>query len=344
MLRSIELMPTGQPLRLVSVRQAISKRTSPRVAMLIMKNARLTKMVTRVLRAMGLAITTCEKLSSPNAVQDSSPDLLVYDIDSETEQSKETLRRMTEWEAAPSLILLSENGGAPMLKELASYPSGYNLVLKRGLISDGDLLVTARKLINQDVFGVDKYLRWGSVVHTCHADSSNEKNEIITRLETFLRELDCERRYVMDLTTVMDEFFTNAFFHAPTEDGQTHSHLPRNQVVTLPAWRRPTLEYGSDGRFVAISCRDPFGSLDTKRMLEHLSEFLERGQAQVSTGPGGAGIGLYMSYRSLDHLVINIEEGVATEFLGIIDITLPYSEHVRFPRTLNVFTLSGFSD
>jgi hypothetical protein len=110
-----------------------------------------------------------------------------------------------------------------------------------------------------------------------------------------------------------------------------------------PSGRRPTLEYGSDGRFVAVACRDPFGSLDTKRVLDRLATFVEKRRAEIIEGPGGAGIGLYMSYRAVDHLVINIEEGVATEFIGLVDVSVPYSAHARRPRTLNVFTLSGLS-
>jgi anti-sigma regulatory factor (Ser/Thr protein kinase) len=312
----------------------------------MIQNPRLARTVGRVLRAIGVRTSGADSDGDPGArIERSSPDLLVYDLDSETPESKAMLARMSKWEDAPSLILLSESGGVPMLRDLVAYPSGYNLVLKKGLIGDGDLLVTARKLINRDIFGVDKYLRWGSVINSCQVQSSSEKNEVISRIERFLEELECERRYAVDLMTVMDEFFTNAFFHGPmSEDSPEHSNLPRNQVITLPTWRRPTIEYGSDGRFVAIACRDPFGSLDTKSMLEHLATFIEKQQAEIFEGPGGAGIGLYMSYRSVDHLVINVEEGAATEFIGIVDVSIPYSAHVRQPRTLNVFTLSGFSD
>jgi hypothetical protein len=43
-------------------------------------------------------------------------------------------------------------------------------------------------------------------------------------------------------------------------------------------------------------------------------------------------------------LVINVEEGVATEFVGLVDISIPYREHVKRPKRLNVFTLDPFSD
>ena len=339
-------MPSAQPLRLLSAREAVSKRTQPRLALLAMQNLRLSRAVTRVLKALGMSTVTCEDLAAASGwLEESLPDLLIYDIDSETAESRRTLVGLSQKETAPSLILLSEGGDVPMLRDLLSYPSGYNLVLKNGLIDNGDLLVTARKLVDRDIFGIDKYLRWGSIIHTSQASSSDEKNDIVQRVEGFLEELQCESRYITDLVNALDEFLTNAFFHAPTEEGvQVFSNSPRTQVIALPAWKRPTIEYGSDGRLVGIAVRDPFGSLDTRRMLEHLAEHAEMRLAEVNRGPGGAGIGLYTTYRTVDHLVINVEPGVATEFVGLVDVTLPYREHVKLPRTLNVFTLDPFAD
>jgi hypothetical protein len=312
----------------------------------MMDSPRLARTVSRVLKALGMDAISCEDLKAAEAaIGEARPDLLVYDIESETLETRRFLKQMSMQETAPSLILLSEGGDVPMLRDLLNYPSGYNLVHKDGLLDNGDLLITARKLVDRDIFGVDKYLRWGSVIHTCQAASSPEKNDIITKLEGFLEDLDCEPRYISDIANAMDEFITNAFFHAPAEDGVSlHSHLPRTQVIALPAWTRPTIEFGCDGRMVGIACRDPFGSLDTKSLLEHLASCAELARAEVNEGPGGAGIGLYATYRTLDHLIINLEAGVATELVALVDVTIPYGQHVKLPRKLNVFALEPFAD
>lgn len=291
-----------------------------------------------------MSTVTCE---DPAATQEwierSRPDLLVYDVDSESTEGRRVIAEMSRQEGGPSVILLSESGDVPMLRDFLASTCGYNIVLKNGLIDNGDLLVTARKLMGRDIFGIDKYLRWGSILHTYESTSSSEKPEIMARAESFLEELQCEQRYVLDLINALDEFLTNAFFHAPNENGvPMFSFSPPTQIITLPAWKRPTIEYGSDGRLVGIAVRDPFGSIDMPRVLAHLAEHAEARFAEVNQGPGGAGIGLYTTYRTVDHLVINVEAGVATEFIALIDVTVPYREHARSGRTLNVFTLDPF--
>jgi hypothetical protein len=339
-------MPSTQPLRLLSAREAVSRRTTPRTALLMLQNLRLARLVSRVLKALGMRTMPCENVTTAHAwIRESRPDLIIYDIDSETRESRDLLHALAHEESAPALILLSEGGDVPMLRDLASYPSGYNLVLKDGLIDNGDLLVTARKLVDRDVFGLEKYLRWGSVIHTVQAQSSAEKDTLVEQLERFLGELQCDSRYINDLANAADEFLSNAFYHGPTEDGvQINSHKSRTQVISLPTAKRPAFEFGSDGRHVGVAVRDLFGSLDTQRMLEHLAKCVEMKHAEVSRGPGGAGVGLYVTYRSVDHLIINLEPGVATEFVALIDVSLPYREHVRNAHSLNVFMLDPFAE
>jgi hypothetical protein len=337
-------VPSAQPVRLLSAREALSRRLTPHHALVATQNARLSRIVTRVLKAVGMTTVVCEDPSlTEQWMERSRPDLVVYDIGSDTPESRRVITELTTEESAPSLILLSEGSDVPMLRDLLTSASGYNLVLKNGLIDNGDLLVTARKLVGRDIFGIDKYLRWGSILHTYEPVSSAEKNDILRRVEEFLNELQCEQRYVLDLINALDEFLTNAFFHAPSENGVAlFSNSPPTQIITLPTWKRPTIEYGSDGRLVGIAVRDPFGSFDTAKVLGHLAEHAETRLAEVRQGPGGAGIGLYTTFRTVDHLVINVEAGVATELIALVDVTVPYREHARAGRTLNVFTLDPF--
>src|SRR5688572_19608995 len=148
---STRSMVSARPLRLLSSREAVSK-SVPRIARLLIDNPRLLRTVSRVLKAIGIVCADSG---------DESADLVVFDVDAATPESRQWLAQLAEMESGPALILLSEQGNVPMLRDLASYPSGYNVVLKKGQIDNGDLLVTARKLVARDIFGVDKYLRWG---------------------------------------------------------------------------------------------------------------------------------------------------------------------------------------
>jgi signal transduction histidine kinase len=97
------------------------------------------------------------------------------------------------------------------------------------------------------------------------------------------------------------------------------------------------MRFGADGKRLALSVQDPFGSLDAAKVIDYLTKCFRRGDDQIDQKEGGAGLGLYLMYESLSHFVVNIHAGRRTELIGVVDITGSYREFARRSKSFNVF-------
>lgn len=339
-------MAEAEPWRLVTADSAPQEDADGGSVLLLVQNPPLLRSVRRVLSATHVSLTTRTELpATPQIICEQAFDLIVCDyglLQALPDAGAKFFDSLAAHPQGPAIIILSEQLEAHGLSELLTRSTAHNLVAKMGELDSNDLLITARKLIERDIFGIEKYLHWGSVIHGYRLSCSNNRQHVLSKLEEFLAGLQCRSRIQGRLLTVADEFLMNAFFDAPTgADGTSlYSQRPRNEPIALAAQHAPTLSFGSDGRRVAISCRDPFGSLRPERFRHTLARCLRRGSDQVNQASGGAGIGLYMAFQYLQHLIVNIAPNCATEVIGITDLTTPAAAMSTAPRSVNVFTIS----
>ena len=85
--------------------------------------------------------------------------------------------------------------------------------------------------------------------------------------------------------------------------------------------------------------RDAYGSLDPSSVFRGLQRCAARGDDQVKQDTdGGAGIGLYMVYEYVDHLVINLRADEATEVIGLVELGLRQRDRRVSGKSINVFS------
>jgi hypothetical protein len=317
---------------------------TPRV-LIVVQDTRLLRTVMRVMNALGADSMVVESIFSVRDLLTAGRevDLLVYDfaMDADNATARDALlTEMSESAESPAWVLLSERNDTARLMELFNLPYKGSVVAKIGEIVSDDLLVSASKLLARDIFGADKYLRWGSMVHQYAVRESAEKKPCLDELEAYLWELSLSNRVRSRLITVADEFLMNALYDAPTDDRGQHvlAGRSRRESVSVTDDKTIAFEFGSDGHYVSIGCRDPFGSLKPERVLASLERCLRRGDDQLHHGPGGAGIGLYLIYQFVDLLVVNIQADTATEFLGFVRLNPP-PRKIDQGKTLNIFNL-----
>ena len=82
---------------------------------------------------------------------------------------------------------------------------------------------------------------------------------------------------------------------------------------------------------------DAFGSIEVPTVLRYLAKCLRRGSDQVDEKAGGAGLGLFYVFDALGHFIVNLEAGVKTEMIGILDLQARYKDFSERPKSFNVF-------
>jgi DNA-binding response OmpR family regulator len=243
-------------------------------------------------------------------------------------------------------LLASQDHASRVVGESLTTRNLNNLIAKRGAVSatsgdidETELVVTCQKLLQRDIFGFEKYLStWGIQIRELEIRGTESKPSILREVETFLDRLSCFKPVKHAVMLVADELVMNAIFNAPrdSEGRPKYADLDRSTDVTLEPQERGLLRYACDGRNIALSVRDPFGSLDRDVLVHYLRHYFE-GEPQIKEG---AGLGLYMVLNSITQLTFNIEAGVATEVIAMFYVHGGSMAFQSSGRSLNLFYLS----
>lgn len=207
-----------------------------------------------------------------------------------------------------------------------------NLLVHPMPILAEELVITAQKLIRHDLFGVEKYLLWGTQLHDTTLTRGSQRPDLVAQLAEQVRALGQSARVGSMAMLVADELLSNAVHNAPVDKAGEHyrKDLAREHELLLDDRHRVRFRWGCDARYLAIEVTDWFGSLDRSTILAALAK------NDVRESGGGAGMGIALAYRSCDHLVFNLAPGVRTEIIALIDVRYPPTE--RTPASsYNVF-------
>jgi hypothetical protein len=190
-----------------------------------------------------------------------------------------------------------------------------------------NLLTTISKILNQDFFGLEKYLSWGVEVQQLPIKSSSERKALIDQVVDYLEDAGVRRSIVNKVTLVADELLMNAIYDAPADDqGRAkYNYLARTSEVHLLPDEYGQFRYAFDGVLFAISAEDPFGRLTRKTILDYLKTCFEGdyGMINRSKGKGGGGMGIYQILATADLVIVNVKKEVKTEFIAIFNVMLP---------------------
>lgn len=266
-------------------------------------------------------------------------DLLIVDHDHLGPEGVALLLELGTTRPELKILLLSQERDKQRLVELFRAPFLTNLVAKAGEIAADELVVTVEKILRNDVFGLEKYLTWGIEPELEVLTSSREKDQKLTLLASFADTLGLPSRLTTLAKGVADELLMNAVYNAPVdaEGRPRYAHLPRTERIDLGPGEEVDLRWACDGRHLAISVTDPFGSLEVNTIRQYLARCFARGDDQMATHGGGAGMGLFYIFTSLSQLIVNIDPGQRTEVIGLLDVTGSYRDFAQRPKSFNVF-------
>jgi hypothetical protein len=278
-------------------------------------------------------------------------DLVIVDCDNASTDTIDHVLADLGRRARPTPVVILSVGSdkGPLIELIQRYDVG-NLVAKHGAIravfpvlDERELLVTCHKVVQRDIFGIDKYVAsWGVVLHhqaiTCMAD----KAPFLNQFEVYLTELDCPQSVVPSIVTVAEELILNAVVHAPRHDNGApkYEELGPHPDLVLEPHEYVDVAYGCDGQRLMLSVTDNFGRLNKNTLYDYLSRGFDQTQMEAESKPGGAGLGLSLSFRSIHQLIFNIQESVRTEVIaGWYLRVSTASEFRQVGKSLNLFWL-----
>ena len=285
------------------------------------------RVVQRILGATGHRIDIADDVEQAHRLLDhGSPRLVVIDG---------TLR------ADAFIVAAKQKGVEACIALLASYAvvpellrigAVTNLLVHPMPVLAEELTITAQKVLRGELFGVEKYLLWGTALETYIVTRASQRSRLVEQLAEAVRGRGQTARVASMAMLVADELISNAVHNAPVDASGHHyrAELPRDQELELDDRHQVVVRWGCDARYLAIEVTDRFGSIDRDTILTSLA------QQGVRESGSGAGMGLALAYRSCDHLVFDLAPGKRTEIIGLIDVRYPASERVP-ASSYNVF-------
>jgi hypothetical protein len=253
------------------------------------------------------------------------------------------------------IVVLGGSLGDGELVELLRQRALDHVIADRTAPDEHELAVTSAKLHSGDIFGLEKYLAWGARVSQVEVAGYDEKRAAIEELGRVAEWLGARRRLVNRVQTTADELLMNALYDAPAASAPLAAgsrrlavppgeHSAEGLVRQFPEDPRrgppaapALLRYGCDGRYLAVSVLDRYGSLDKRALLDAvLRARSELGRPRVNQG--GAGLGVYFVLSSVTRFIVNIQPGRFTEVVCLFDVRERGRDAAGWARSLHVFT------
>lgn len=214
-----------------------------------------------------------------------------------------------------------------------------------------EVVVTAEKLLRRDLFGIEKYLpAFGVEITSFEVRGAQERDDVVECVADHVTWLGAGSEARRAVAAVVDELVTNAVYDAPrTADGKAkYASRDRKEKFALERSEHVTVRWGSSGDHIAISVADQFGALRPEHVRACLRRCLTDEGDQIEQKAGGAGLGLYTALSYCTQLIVNIENGLRTELIALIDLRRGQAVR-RGGRSLHLFcddprAVAGVSD
>jgi CheY-like chemotaxis protein len=231
--------------------------------------------------------------------------------------------------STPNAELFTESGFASLI------PSGLPLLVE-------ELSTSCRKILRDDLFGLEKYVVWGAEVVAAEI-LSTKRADILDRLAHDVIAWGLGARLACQARMVADELISNAIFHAPVDETGAHfrRNSDRSMLRDLSATEQVHVRYACDSRYLIVEVTDRFGSLIVDNILPYVAKCYAEQDGKVSLMESGAGIGLSMVCASCDQFVFNLAPGKSCQAIGLFDLR-KYPSQLHVPSTsFHVFVSAG---
>lgn len=202
---------------------------------------------------------------------------------------------------------------------------------------------TIRKLTSSDIFGMEKYLSWGTEIHEEKIVDSDQRERLIECMQAKFESLDLRKQLVNRCARVAEELMMNVLYDAPTDRAgkALFNHLPRTIPVKLEPGQTGKFRYACDGVFVGVSAEDPFGGLTRPIILDYLERCFSGTVGEELQNKGGGGNGLFQIIQSSSLVIFNVQPKVRTEVIALFNVNTQFNK-ISFHPSFHFFEAPQF--
>lgn len=254
-----------------------------------------------------------------------------YDLFICEAEDPQALRRAEELKPEIPIAVLVQQNLENYLRTIESFDGQKFFIsrdLENRLFTIKSIATTVSKILNNDFFGVEKYLGWGAKIIEKTVLHSDQREELIESMKQHFRAIGLRSSLLDRVHAACEELLMNAIYDAPI-DGQgkpLFNHLQRTEKVELKPEQQGRFRYGTDGVFLAVSVSDPFGSLSRKVVIDYLRSCYGGQAGELNKEKGGAGRGLHMIIESSDLTVFNVKKKQRTEVICLFNLDQAQAE------------------
>lgn len=243
---------------------------------------------------------------------------------------------------AATVILIADPSPPAHIEALLAEPWFAHLIGLESPWFMADLTAVLARALGRAPFGIQTQLPWGARTIEYAIASSDEKPRVFAHIERFMADIGMRGRLVEHAKALADEMLMNAIYDAPVDRATgraKYADRSRAEHVMLAPTERPSFSFGSDGQRLVMGISDPFGALTAATLKRYIRKGVRRGDDQIDRKEGGAGLGLFLLFEGLNSILVNIDPGRQTEFIGVINIRGSVRESRVTPKAFSVLTL-----
>jgi hypothetical protein len=197
-----------------------------------------------------------------------------------------------------------------------------------------ELAMLARRLQGVATPPLAAYLDWGFTAADIEVRDSADREAATAKIQAFVGALQVPRRIAEMFAELGDELIMNAIYDAPVDGhGRPKYASDRKAEVVLAAHERPVMRIATDGSWLALQIRDPFGRLERRHVFEGLARGLAGGEMDHSHG--GAGLGMMMCHNCSTAMFFDVVANRHTEVTALFELDVNLREFRTSAKSLH---------
>lgn len=289
--------------------------------MLLESEKKLQVIARLALGGTGVDLSIVSEIAEAEAqLSQQSVDVLICE-----DKNLDFLKKAYDNKWAQSFLLMTTSKISNSLDTLVQLPFVDNVVsrnIEDRVASSKALLTSINKVINKNLFGVEKYLSWGVEVNHQVILHSKQRDELKINMTERLQRFGIRKSILDRVNTVVEEMLMNAIYDAPVDSyGKAlFNHMSRQEEIMLETHQQSQLRYACDGINLAVAVEDNFGAITKEIIINYLKSCYQGNAGTLNEGKGGAGRGLHQIVENADLTVFNVKSGIRTEVICVFNL------------------------